>query len=128
DADPTSATFETVLTTFQAGQTNVFPGALAVTPDGHTAYANDANTGNLIIFNLLTSAVTVIPQSTLGTSLFQAHIEVTQDQKSLLLVTPTGSLEVFDISANVFNPTLVTTITGTTPTGLSPLYFGTFRV
>ncbi len=46
----------------------------------------------------------------------------------MLLVSNPGSLLVFDIGANPISPALVTTITGTPPTGLQPLFFGNFRV
>jgi uncharacterized repeat protein (TIGR01451 family) len=128
DSAPTSPTFNTIIASFQGGQTNAFPGALAVTPDGRTGYANDGNTGNLVVFDLLKGTATAIPAATIGDAVFQAHIEVTPDKKSLLLVTTPGSLLIFDIGANPSNPVLVTTITGTPPTGFNALNFGNFRV
>jgi len=133
DSSPTSPTFNTVVKTFNAGLTGAFPGALGVTSDGKFAYANDANTGNLAIFNVLAGTSTIIPPTALSTatqpiSPFQPHIEVTSDNQSLLLLTNPGNLLVFDIGANPNNPVLVTTITGTPPAGLQPLTFAAFRV
>src|ERR1700676_1912485 len=89
DSDPTSSKFNTIVGSFAAGlTTGPFPGALAVTSDGHFAYANDANTGNLVIFNIQSGAVTVVPLSALANAaFFQAHIELTADNKSLILVS-----------------------------------------
>jgi len=130
DSDPTSSTFNTIVGSFPAGlTTNALPGALGVPSNGGFAYANDGNTGNLIIFNIQTGAVTVVPVSALANAVaFQAHIEITPDNKSLILVSATGSLLVFDIGADPISPTLVTTITGTPPAGLQPLFFGNYRV
>jgi uncharacterized repeat protein (TIGR01451 family) len=131
DSDSTSPTFNTIVASFNAGlTTDAFPGALAVTSDGHFAYANDGNTGNLVVFNLLAGgAATVVPVSALSNAnVFQGHFELTQDNKSLILISSTGSMLVFDIGANPIGPALVTTITGTPPAGLQPLFFNTFHV
>lgn len=136
DSDPTSPTFNQIVRTLQAGttDTNAFPGALGVTVDGHFAYANDANNGDLAIFNLSSGTTTIVPAATLGDNGFQGHVEVTPDGKSLILVngagtfTGAGSLLVFDIGANPLSPTLLTTISGSTPAGLSQPMFTNFRV
>src|SRR5260370_16442259 len=128
DSAPTSPTFNTIIATFQAGRTNAFPGALAVTPDGKTGYANDGNSGDLVIFNLVTGGpATVIPAATVGDAVFQGHNQITLDHKPPLLPSHAGNLLGFDIGANPASPALVATITGT-PTGLNPLMFGNFRV
>jgi uncharacterized repeat protein (TIGR01451 family) len=131
DSDSTSPTFNTIVGSFACGAPcgNAFAGALAVTSDGHFAYANDANTGNLVIFNIQTGAVTVVPASAQSNpSPFQPHIEISQDNKSLVLLSNPANLLVFDIGTNPTNPTLLTTITGAPPTGFNPIMFGTFRV
>jgi uncharacterized repeat protein (TIGR01451 family) len=138
DSNPTSPTFNQIVGTIQGGtpDTGAFPGALGVKPDGTFAYGNDANNGDLAIFDLTKRATTIIPVATIKDAVFQGHIEVTQDGNSLVLVNPTGSLLVFDIgTTNAANPALVATITGSTPSGLNPLgqpfsspMFSSFRV
>src|SRR5262249_44806555 len=114
DSNPTSPTFNQIIGTIQGNtlDTGAFPGALGVKPDGTFAYGNDANNGDLAIFDLAKRATTIIPAATIKDAVFQGHIEVTQDGNSLILVNPTGSLLALDISGtNATSPVLLATIT-----------------
>jgi len=128
DADPASQTFNTIISTLPANLTDVgTPGALGVTPDGAFAYANDGN-GRIVVYDIAHGSVTLLSTTALGVSAFQLAVYVTPDGKSLLLANDAGGINVFDISGSRTNPTLVTTITGSTPAGLAAPSFGSYQV
>jgi LVIVD repeat len=125
DADPTSATFNTVVATLPTGEPQASPssGGIAVTPDGHFAFVNGFElngTGDLIILDLTSGVSTVIPMGTLGVSAFQPMLELSPDARFLVLVANDGSAHVFDIS-NPPAPILFATIQSTPPAGFRPL-------
>jgi DNA-binding beta-propeller fold protein YncE len=125
DADPASATFNTVVATLPTGEPQASPssGGIAVTPDGHFAFVNgfEANgTGDLVILDLTSGVSTVIPMGTLGVSAFQPALELSPDARFLVLVANDGSAHVFDVS-NPAAPILVATIQSTPPAGFGPL-------
>jgi len=125
DADPASATFNTVVATLPTGEPQAISssGAIAVTPDGHFAFVNgfEANaTGDLVILDLTSGASTVIPMGTLGVSAFQPALELSPDARFLVLVANDGSAHVFDVSSPAA-PVPFATIHGTPPAGFSPL-------
>jgi WD40 repeat protein len=125
DADPTSATFNTVVTTLPTGEPRASStsGGIAVTPDGHFAFVNGLETngtGDLVILDLTSGVSTVIPMGTLGVAAFQPMLELSPDGRFLVLVANDGSAHVFDIS-NPAAPVLFATIHGTPPAGFGPL-------
>jgi hypothetical protein len=135
DADPTSATFNTVIKTIPTGGPNPSSahGALAVTPDGRYAFINEflngpQLSGNLIVLDLSSGASTVLPASTLGMSDFQPNMELSPDGKMLALTDNAGAILVMDVSTNPANPTLVARLQGTAPAGLQPLSLGGQRI
>jgi hypothetical protein len=125
DADPASATFNTVVATLPTGepQASNSSGGIAVTPDGHFAFVNGFElngTADLVILDLTTGVSTVIPMSTLGVAAFQPAPELSPDARFLVLLANDGSDRVFDVS-NRTAPVLFTTIHGTPPAGFGPL-------
>jgi WD40 repeat protein len=125
DADPTSATFNTVVTTLPTGEPRASStsGGIAVTPDGHFAFVNGLETngtGDLVILDLTSGVSTVIPMGTLGVAAFQPMLELSPDGRFLVLVANDGSAHVFDISSPAA-PVLFATIHGTPPAGFGPL-------
>ena len=125
DADPASATFNTVVATLPTGepQASSTSGGIAVTPDGHFAFVNGFElngTGDLVILDLTSGVSTVIPMGTLGVSAFQPMLELSPDGRFLVLVANDGSAHVFDIS-NPPAPILFATIQSTPPAGFGPL-------
>ncbi|HKV93318.1 MAG TPA: hypothetical protein VJW20_12290 [Candidatus Angelobacter sp.] len=125
DADPASATFNTVVATLPTGEphASTSSGGIAVTPDGHFAFINafEINgTGDLVILDLTSGASTVIPMGTLGVSAFQPALELSPDAKFLVLVADDGSAHVFDVSSPA-TPIPFATIHGTPPAGFSSL-------
>ncbi|MFL6313348.1 MAG: YncE family protein [Terriglobales bacterium] len=125
DADPASATFNTVVATLPTDEPQASPssGAIAITPDGHFAFVNGFElngTGDLVILNLTSGVSTVIPMGTLGVAAFQPVLELSPDARFLVLVANDGSAHVFDIS-NPAAPVLFATIHGTPPAGFGPL-------
>lgn len=128
DADPTSQAFNTIISTLSANLTDASnAGALGVTPDGAFAYANDGN-GRIVVYDVAHGGATLLSTAALGVSAFQLEVYVTPDGKSLLLANDAGGINVFDISLSRTNPTLVTTITGSTPAGLAAPSFGSYQV
>jgi hypothetical protein len=126
DADPASATFNTVVTTLPTGEPHASSssGGIAVTPDGHFAFINghEVNgTGDLVILDLTGGASTVIPMGTLGVSAFQFALELSPDARFLVLVADDGSAHVFDVSSPA-TPIPFATIHGTPPAGFRPLF------
>ena len=125
DADPASATFNTVVAILPTGepQASSTSGAIAVTPNGHFAFVNGFElngTGDLIILDLTSGVSTVIPMGTLGVSAFQPMLELSPDARFLVLVANDGSAHVFDVS-NPPAPILFATIQSTPPAGFRPL-------
>ena len=126
DADPASATFNTVVATLPTGEPNASPssGGIAVTPDGRFAFVNGFRTdgtGDLVILNLASGASTVIPMGTLGVSAFQFGPELSKDGRFLVLLADDGSAHVFDVS-NPATPVPFATIHGTPPAGFGALF------
>ena len=122
DADPSSPTFNMVIETLAGnlGSDVYIPFSGAATPNGKYVYVNvaDESTGvsTIDIFDAVHGGnPVVILTSTLGVSDQQTDMAISPDGESLLMTyypsTGTGSIKVFDLSANPLNPTLVTTIT-----------------
>src|SRR5689334_3058721 len=125
DADPASATFNTVVATLPTGepQARASSGAIAVTPDGRFAFVNGREvngTGDLVILDLTSGVSTVVPMGTLGVSAFQPALELSPDARFLVLVADDGSAHVFDVSSPAA-PVPFATIHGTPPAGFSSL-------
>jgi hypothetical protein len=125
DADPASATFNTLVATLPTGEPRASStsGGIAVTPDGRFAFINaleNNGTGDLVILDLTSSASTVIPMGTLGVSAFQPALELSPDAKFLVLVADDGSAQVFDVSSPA-TPVPSATIQGTPPAGFSSI-------
>ena len=129
DANPASGTFNTIIRQIPGGLTDAdLPGGPGVTPDGLFAYPNDFF-GRILVFDIVNGTVTVLSTTTLGVRRFQTRVHVTPDGQSLLLVSDSGAIKVFDIAgANRTNPTLVTTITGAPPAGLPSLSLDSYQV
>ena len=120
DADPSSPTFNTVLATFPAQQSNVFSLAFSgtATPDGKYVYVNfaDVYSSNyyIAIFDIVHGGpATIIDPASIGALANQFDMVVSPDGSSLLLnATTNGGIIVEDISQNPLNPTPVATIAG----------------
>jgi WD40 repeat protein len=143
DTNPASPTFNTVIETLNAGLSGsdyYYAEAGTATPDGTFVYVHylDENTYQyfIAIFDVVHGGpATIISTSTLGIADSQFDMYVTPDGKSLLLQADYGvgglGIAVFDISANPKNPTLVTTITGTSPSivgGAGPNFLFSYQV
>ncbi len=111
DTDPGSPTFHTIIRTFAAGDEANYPYAevMTVSPDGKFAYLwydddsgpNGGYTSNLGVMDLTTGAFAKFSCAALSTSCTQQQVYVTQDGKSLLLMSYRGNrarVRVFDIS------------------------------
>ncbi|HXA07356.1 MAG TPA: YncE family protein [Bryobacteraceae bacterium] len=139
DADPTSATYNTVVAQLHAGLHLPFSlsGAMAASADGRYIYTNTADfstglafstpSGNLIIFDAVTQTATAVSCPSLGIAGYQGHIEISPDGSTLILRTASGALGIFDISANPLSPKLLATVNGTTLAGFNPPNFLSFR-
>jgi len=121
DADPTSPTFNQVISTISSGSNdnNFLRGALAATPDGHHVYSNslslDFSDGRLNIFDVSAgTAASRPPTSSLGVGSFQGQLHVTSDGGFLLMAGTDGSVKVFDISVPTL-PSLIATVASPTP-------------
>ncbi len=145
DTNPSSLTFNTVISTLYAGlnaSRPVISYAGTATPDGKFVYVNysdfSTNQLSIAIFDVVHGGpATIISNSSLGIDPYeQFDMYVTPDGKSLLLQTSYDGMlglgiGVFDISANPKNPTLVTTITGTSPShvgGAGPMFLFSYQV
>ncbi|MGC2109062.1 MAG: WD40 repeat domain-containing protein [Candidatus Korobacteraceae bacterium] len=143
DTNPSSPTFNTVINTLYAGLSGdiYLPYNGAATPDGKFVYVDfyDEYTGEfaIAIFDVVHGgAATIISTDTLGVSQTQFDMYVAPDGKSLLLnsnfdVFGGSPLMVFDIGVNPKNPTLVTTIRGTSPNhvaGAGPTFLYCYQV
>jgi hypothetical protein len=145
DTNPASPTFNTVIETLNAGLSGsdyYSAEAGTATPDGKFVYVYytdlsiPLNYDFIAIFDVVHGGpATIISTSSLGIAQ-QFDMYVTPDGKSLLLQTYYDGylglgIGVFDISANPKNPTLVTTITGTSPSivgGAGPNFLFSYQV
>jgi len=124
----------TVTKTLVAGLNQyVFVYGAVATPDGKYVYVNAATSRSylIVVFDVLQGTATSLDTATLGVNYQQSEMTVSPDGQSLLLQAAGanyGSIAVFDISSNPSNPTLVTTITGTSPPGASPFNFYSWKV
>jgi hypothetical protein len=133
DTDPSSPTFNTVIKTLRGnlGTDFYMPNSGAATPNGKYVYVNVydfiSGTSSIDIFDVVHGGnAVVLSTSTLGVADQQTDMLVSPDSQSLLMTFYTsnasGSIKVFDISANPLNPTLVTTITVDDSPYLDTLY------
>src|SRR5205807_539437 len=117
DADPASPTFNTIVddipTNISTASTS--PDSLVMTPDGRFAIIdeleNNGEDANLVVVNLATRAITLIPVGDLGARAFQLTLDVSADGKFLVLVSAQDNFQIVDIS-DPTHPFVVTTIIG----------------
>ena len=130
----------TVTRTLAAGLSAgyAYPFGAVATHDGKYVYVNaqyyQSGQGYIypiIVFDVLHGTATILNTATLGVWSQQSEMTVSPDGQSLLLnalSTNGAPIAVFDISVNPKNPTLVTTITGTPPTGSPAFAFYSWKV
>jgi DNA-binding beta-propeller fold protein YncE len=142
DTNPSSQTFNTIIGSI-GGASAQFESpdiyTFAATPDGKYVYLNyfdnDAGAGMLAIFDVVNGGATTISMSSLGADDYQYIVQVSPDGRSLLLQNyyfgsdgyVGQNVMVYDIATNPKNPTLLATITGSVPGGITP-YLNSFQV
>ncbi len=122
DAEPTSTTYMQVLRTIRA-QTNDSTkreAAIAATSDGRYVYAvNLGSSPSLLIFDVKNGIGGNIPladlSSTSNLNYYQGFIQVSPDNKYLLLLNSNNTLSIYDISTNPLAPAYLVGLDGNGP-------------
>ena len=117
DADPASSTFNTVVDDIPTGITTASsaPDAVIMTPDGRFAFIDELESNgedaNLVVIDMATRAVTLLPSAALGMLPFQLTMDISADGKYLVLVSQGDNFLIFDIT-HPASPALVATLIG----------------
>src|SRR5258708_34817389 len=104
DADPASSTFNTVVDDIPTGITTASsaPDAVIMTPDGRFAFIDELESNgedaNLVVIDMATRAVTLLPSAALGMLPFQLTMDISAAGKYLVLVSQVDNFLIFDIT------------------------------
>lgn len=117
DADPSSPTFNTVVADIPTNISTAVtsPDSFVMSPDGRFAFVDELDIGdvgaNLLVVNIATQAVTVIPAPSINMLPFQLTMDISADGKYLVVVSKGDNFLVLDVS-NPTHPVVVTTLVG----------------
>lgn len=128
DADPSSATFNEIVNTYQVALSSSLGGTAGATPDGRYVYVSESATETITIFDIVKGTPVVLSMNTLGVSPLQNQIVVAPDGKTLLLSNREGGIAVFDIGANPLSPSPIATISPVVPKGIGHVSLSTFQI